>query len=65
MFPVADFVNYLIALLIKPAVFLVNLLTEFSIGFIYLTLASSLRRFSLILSRLFSLAASRLNSLSA
>jgi len=38
MFPVADFVNYLIALLIKPAVFLVNLLTEFSIGFIYVSL---------------------------
>jgi hypothetical protein len=34
----ADFVNYLIAL-IKPAVFLVNLLTEFSVGFI--SLASS------------------------
>jgi hypothetical protein len=59
----ADFVNYLIALLIKPAVFLVNLLTEFSVGFIYLGL--QLARFSLILARLFSLAASRLNSLSA
>jgi hypothetical protein len=34
----ADFVNYLIALLIKPAVVLVNLLTEFSVGFIYLGL---------------------------
>lgn len=34
----AAFVNYLIALLIKPAVFLVNLLTEFSVGFIYLGL---------------------------
>ena len=34
----ADFVNYLIAHLIKPAVFLINLLTEFSVGFIYLGL---------------------------
>ena len=40
MFPVTScgFVNYLIALLIKPAVFLVNFLTEFSVGFIYLGL---------------------------
>jgi len=34
----ADFVNYLISLFIKPAVFLVNLFTEFSVGFIYLGL---------------------------
>src|SRR5215813_3470162 len=32
----ATFVNYLIPFLIKPAVLLVNLLTEFSVGSIYL-----------------------------
>ena len=38
MFPLllATFVNYLIPFLIKPAVLLVNLLTEFSVGSIYL-----------------------------
>jgi hypothetical protein len=34
----ADFLNYLISLLTKPAVLLVNLLTEFSVGFICLGL---------------------------
>src|SRR5262245_29307220 len=40
MFPLllATFVNYLIPFLIKPAVLLVNLLTKFSVGFIYLGL---------------------------
>jgi hypothetical protein len=57
----ADFVNYLISLFIKPAVFLVNLLTEFSVGFIYLglQLAALLINFVTFVS----LAASRLNSL--
>ena len=38
MFPLllATFVNYLIPFLIKPAVLLVNLLTEFSVDSIYL-----------------------------
>ena len=59
----ADFVNYLIALLIKPAVFLINLLTEFSVGFIYLGLQLAALLINFV--TLFSLAASRLNSLSA
>ena len=59
----ADFVNYLISLFIKPAVFLVNLFTEFSVGFIYLGLQLAALLINFV--TLFSLAASRLNSLSA
>ena len=65
MFPVTScgFVNYLISLLMKPAVFLVNLLTELSVGFIYLGLQLAALFINFVTFVFFG--ASRLNSLSA